>query len=70
MTMKQFFWLLDAKAVEREDQWDYVRHIIAGSVGKSPEKIMRLPRDRVVITEDLQQKAKDYLLKARLSNGN
>lgn len=68
LSMRQLMWRFENMATNKEDQWDYVRTIIAGYVGKPPKQIMKLPRDRIIVTDEMRESAKEFLLKMRGSN--
>jgi len=52
---------MDAELIRRDNEWDYVRHIMAPWCGGDPKKIMKLKRDEIIVTEDQLNKVKEML---------
>nr|BDD47700.1 hypothetical protein 2 [bacterium] len=69
LTFRQFDQMVQQQLERDQDKWDYVRTIIAGYRGGDPKKYIRLKRDKVVVTSEMKDKAKELIEQMRAKHG-
>ena len=59
-TFRQFYMRVEAKHTEKEDDWDIARNIMAAMTGQKPKRILKLKRDKIIITPEEKIEIQDF----------